>query len=124
MGFFERLRSGLRSIGERLGIIERKAPEVKTEIKEIRKEVAKLLEETRPTTQVIRERIDPEPKLRRYRIHLQIRGVSSSRKYPDYYDTTYAESPEEAIAIAETRWTERFGDEIDYILSESAKEIE
>ena len=123
MGFFSKLREGLRSIREKLSSIGRRKdvpPDARKDIKAVKKKVEALEREAKPQERLETERFKPRHGPRTYRVQLQLRSVSSTRKYPDYDERIVADSPEEAIAIAENDWVERHG-EIDYVLSESAK---
>lgn len=132
MGLFQRIREGLHAIRERLTkIVSRKdvPSDVRKEIASVERKVERLEKDVRPQERIIKERISPErkgapPVKKRYHVNLQLRGVSSIRQYPIYNEDVDADSAEEAIAIAEQHWTERFKDEIDYILSEEAKRFE
>jgi len=123
MGFFSKLRNGLHAIRERLSaLVSRKdiPPDARKEIKSIDRKVATLEKDIRPQERLVKERESPEHRPRTFRVILQLRSVSSARPYPSYDERIVADSPEEAIAIAENQWVERHG-EIDYILSEEAK---
>ena len=98
MGILQRIREGLRSIGERLRIIEKKVHEVKPEIKEIRKEIKEIQKEIRPTYPWNITAKEPEPtRLRRYRVTIQYRPVTSARPYVTITRIIEAESSIDAI---------------------------
>ena len=123
MGFFSKLREGLRSVRERLSSIGRRKdvpPDARKDIKSVEKKVEALEREARPRERLETERFKPIHGPRTYRVQLQLRSVYSTKFYPDYDEQIVADSPEEAIAIAENDWVELHG-EIDYVLSESAK---
>lgn len=128
MGFFDRIRSGFRSIGERLHILKAKVPdEVKPEIAKIERQVERLAQEVKPQERIERERFqpderilerEPEPKPRRFNVHIQYRPVQSLRKYRDVYETVEAESAKEAL-----RQVISTIDDDDYYLYAGAKEV-
>ena len=123
MGFFSKLREGLRTIREKLSSIGRRKdipPDARKDIAKVEKKVEALEREAKPQGRLEKERFEPGHRPRTYRVQLQLRSVYSSKFYPDYDERIVADSPEEAIAIAENDWVKRHG-EIDYILSESAK---
>lgn len=117
MGFFSRIREGLRSIRERLvALVTRKEipPEARKEIQAIEKRVERIEREVRPQEQIVAERFEPpEPPEQRYHVLIQYRPVTSLRKYTTFEWTGEAESLEEAIAFA----TEELTEEPDYFLA-------
>lgn len=132
MGIFSRIRGAFHNLGVRLHVIKERSdvgPEAKKEIAKLEAQVKRDETIVKPQKDVlVHERYAPKPpeeiRPKRYNVTLQLRGVSSTRKYPNYNETVTADSPEEAIAIAEEHWTERFGDEIDYVVSEEASEVQ
>ena len=123
MGFFSKLREGLRTIREKLSSIGRSKdvpPDARKDIKIVEKKVEALEREARPQERIIRERESVEPSLRRYSVSIQYRPVSSFRAYREHKWSGEASSVTEAIALAE----ESLEDEPDYYLAIEGKREE
>ena len=123
MGFFSKLREGLRSVREKLSSIGRRKdipPDARKDIAKVEKKVEALEREARPQERIIRERESVEPSLRRYSVSIQYRPVSSFRAYREHKWSGEASSITEAIALAE----ESLEDEPDYYLAIEGKREE
>src|SRR3989304_5043213 len=119
MGLLDRIRSGLRTIGEKLNLIERKAPQVKEEIRDIRKDIKEMEKDIRPAERTIVERSPGPERFRerpiqknRYRVIIQWRPENSKRKYKTFDEKIEAISSDDAIAIAKEQsgWEDSVGE--------------
>lgn len=114
MGFLDRIRSGLRSIGERLHLIGPKVgPETRKEIESLERKVDRMERSTRPEERTVRERFAPEPGPNRYHVVIRYRPVLASRRTRTRSAVVEAGSADEAIAIVQAE----LDDEPGYYLS-------
>lgn len=123
MGFFQRLREGLHSIRVRLSaIVSRKdvPKDVREDVARLDRKVERMEKDARPQERSVAERFSPEDRPKRFNVSIQYRPVQSSRAYREYKWSGFADSLEDAIALAE----EELEDEPDYYLSIESKRDE
>jgi len=123
VGFFDRIRSGLRTIGERLHILKGESPpEQRKEIASLERKIDRMETEIRPVERREEERIpvpsgQPEIGVKRYTVSIRYRPVDSTKATRTRKATVTASSTEEAIAIVEAELDR----EADFFLSRSAE---